>query len=429
MKAIIRFLSSVKLAITLLIILAVASIVGTLIPQGTGLYHSVWYIALLAFFGLNTIVCTLIRLSPKLRRARQPHVVVDPKSLAASKVRDRFKRPGFLAPTRAEAEKALREAGYRVRSAGEAGRAFLFARKRIAGIFGSDFVHLGLLVILAGGIASGLGGFKTEIALKEGATAFVPKAAFEIRLDKFTTEYYPDGSVKDWKSAVTILESRTPVLTKTVEVNHPLAYKGFNFYQMSYGYDWETTSVEVWAKKKSDPAFLQKFKLRPGEKARLDDPQGTEIFIRRFLPDFVLGENNLPETRSLQPNNPAALVEGFRAGTKIFDGWVFANYPDFAQRHGAEGSDLAFELKKFEAGEYSVLEAVKDPGVPLIWLGSLFVMAGLAVAFYWPTWEIRAALEESQGKTDVILGGQAAKSRDRFEKEFAAVAAALRRSS
>lgn len=450
MNVFLRYLSSVKLAIVLLIILAVASIVGTLIPQGrsageyaaryrglskafiglqlTTLYHSVWYLALLGLFALNLLVCTLTRLSPKLRRARRPHVASDPKSLAASKFKDRFKRPGGLSAVQAEAEKALREAGYKVRSAGEAGRSSLFGRKRIAGIFGSDIVHVGLLVILAGGIASGLGGFKTSISLKEGETAAVPKADFEVRLDTFTTEYYPGGGVKDWKSTVTVLEGKNAVLTKVVEVNHPLAHKGFNFYQMSYGSDWESVTVEVWAKKKSDPAFLRKFNLRPGDKASLGDAEGTEVFVRRFLPDFVLGENNRPETRSLQPNNPAALVEGFRGGAKAFDGWIFAQYPDFAQMHGAENVDLVFELKGYEAGAYSVLEAAKDPGVPLIWLGSILLMAGLAVAFYWPTWEVRAVLEESGGKTDVVLGGHAAKSRDRFEKEFAALAAALRRS-
>ena len=449
MKAVIRFLSSVKLAIALLIILAVASIVGTLIPQGrtaeeyavrygglssafirlqlTAVYHSLWYLALLGLFALNLLVCTLTRLSPKVRRARRPHLAADPKSLAAARIKDRFKRTGPLADAQADVQSGLKRAGYRVRSSVEGGRACLLGRKRTAGLFGSDIVHAGLLVIIAGGIASGLGGFKTSIPLKEGEVAAVPKAGFEVRLDEFATEYYPDGAVKDWKSTVTVLEGGKPVLTEIVDVNHPLAHKGFNLYQMDYGSDWESVTLEVWAKKKSDPAFLRKFNLKPGDKAALGDPEGTEVFVRRFLPDFVLGEANQPETRSLQPNNPAALVEGYRGGAKAFDGWIFAQYPDFAQMHGAEGADLVFELKGYTAGEYSVLEAAKDPGVPLVWLGSILLMAGLAVAFYWPTWEVRAVLEEAGGKTDVVLGGQAAKSRDRFEKEFAALVAALRR--
>ncbi len=92
-----------------------------------------------------------------------------------------------------------------------------------------------------------------------------------------------------------------------------------------------------------------------------------------------------------------------------------------------EKPDLVFELKNFEAGQFSVLEAAKDPGVPLIWLGCVLIMIGFGLAFYWPTWEIKAVLEETQGKTDIVLGGLAAKSREAFAAEFEAVAAALRR--
>jgi cytochrome c biogenesis protein len=174
--------------------------------------------------------------------------------------------------------------------------------------------------------------------------------------------------------------------------------------------------------------------LKVGERALLEDKGQTTIAVQRFLPDFVLGESNQPENRSDQPNNPAVLIEGFRGAEKIFSGWIFANYPDFAQMHAANDkdkgaeTDLAFELKKFEAGQYSVLEAAKDPGANLIWIGCALLMLGLGLAFYWPTWEIKAVLEESQGKTELIAGGVAAKSREAFGAEFENFASALRRS-
>jgi hypothetical protein len=42
------------------------------------------------------------------------------------------------------------------------------------------------------------------------------------------------GQVKDWKSTVSVMEEGHPVLTKTIEVNHPLHYGGYRFYQESY---------------------------------------------------------------------------------------------------------------------------------------------------------------------------------------------------
>lgn len=455
-NGILKYFTSIKLAIVLLIILAAASILGTLIPQGrsleeyaarygtlstlffrlqlTSLYHSIWFLTLLGLFSLNIIVCTLERLSPKWRRATKPHIAVDPKSLLALKTNVRIKRNAPLADVQSEVTTHLAKARYKVRTETQGSRIAVLARKRIGGIFGSDVVHLGLLIILAGGILSGVTSIRDNIALKEGDVKPVPKADFEVRLDKFTTEYYPDGNVKAWKSDLTVLEKKTPVLSKTIAVNHPLTYKGYSFYQTSYGWNWDSPAVEIWAKSKSDPAYLKKMKLKVGERALLEDKGQTTIAVQRFLPDFVLGESNQPENRSDQPNNPAALIEGFRGAEKVFSGWIFANYPDFAQMHAANDkdkgaeTDLAFELKKFEAGQYSVLEAAKDPGANLIWIGCALLMLGLGLAFYWPTWEIKAVLEESQGKTELIAGGVAAKSQEAFGAEFENIASALRRS-
>ncbi|MBU1626789.1 cytochrome c biogenesis protein ResB [bacterium] len=40
--------------------------------------------------------------------------------------------------------------------------------------------------------------------------------------------------VKDYKSTLEIFEEEKPVKTQIVEVNHPLVYKGFYFYQANY---------------------------------------------------------------------------------------------------------------------------------------------------------------------------------------------------
>jgi cytochrome c biogenesis protein len=455
MKRIIKFFTSIRLAIVLLIILAIASILGTLIPQRrtleeygarygqmagllmklqlTGLYHSIWFLALLFLFAVNIIVCTLERLGPKYRRAVRPRIENDPKGLLLLKFKDRAKRNVPPAEAAAELKGLLSGAHYRVKEAAAGPRVHLLGRKKVLGLFGSDVVHVGLLVILAGGIVSGSASIRGNLDLAEGQVKSAPQADFEIRLDKFTTEHYPDGSVKAWKSDLTVLEQGKPVLSQTVAVNHPLTYKGYSFYQTSYGFNWDNPGVEVWAKKKSDPAFLRKLKVKVGERASLDDPDKTTLAVTKFLPDFVLGDNNEPVNRSNQPNNPAAFVEGMRDGAPVFSGWIFANYPDFAQMHAASGkaaattSDLTFELKSFDAGQFSVLEAAKDPGVPLIWLGCGLLMAGLALAFYWPTWEIKAVIEDAQGKSDIVVGGLAAKSREAFAVEFEAFASALRK--
>lgn len=420
MRAFWKFFSSVKLAIVLLIILAVASVIG--------LYKSGWYLILLFFFAANTIICTLSRLPSNWRRSFGAKVDTETAALTAMKVKSRFGKNAPAADVSAKLRNLLAAHHFHVKSQAGEKRISLLARKRRLGHFGSDVVHLGLLVTIAGGIVSGLAGFRTQLDLAESQVAQVPRAPFEVRLDRFETEYYPQGMVKAWKSTVTVLERGAGVLTKTIQVNKPLAYKGFNFYQTSYGSNWDNPELEVVIKKKNDPTFARTVRLSVGEKAAVDDKDVSQISVKRFVPDFVLGEGKQVESRSQEPRNPAAQVEGWKGEERIFSGWIFANFPDFDEMHQGKPTDLSFVLKSYHGSEYSVLEAARDPGVGLIWIGCLLVTAGFFLAFYWPPREIRAVVEEGRDRTEVTAGGHASKSRESFQAEFEEIMNSLRRS-
>jgi cytochrome c biogenesis protein len=461
MKSAWKFLSSVKLAIVLIIILTVASVVGTLIPQGrsaaeyaarygglaplfiglqlTHLYRSGWYLILLLFFSVNLIVCTVSRFGPKWRRAFGPAKDADAKTVASLRTSARFRLPLQLAAARDRVAAGLGARRYRVTANEKSGKVVLQARKRRLGWFGSDVVHVGLLVILAGGIISGLTSHRAELALADGQTADVPDAAFKVRLDKFETEYYPQGGVKDWKSTVTVIEGGAPVLTQVIEVNQPLTYRGISFYQQSYGFDWSAARLVLELRKPGDAGFSRTVSLGVGERVAVDDPDITHVAVRRFVPDFVIGEGNQVQSRSDQPNNPAAQVEAWKGEERIFSSWIFAKFPDFGQGHvpggmaemkgtkNAGAPKVAVILKDYKAAPYSVLEAAMDPGVNLIWLGCVLITAGLFLAFYWPPREIRVILEDAPGKVELTAGGQAAKSKEAFQSEFDAIFESLRR--
>jgi cytochrome c biogenesis protein len=439
MKSLIKFFSSVRLAIILLIIITIASIVGTLIPQHrssaeyldrygqlanllirlefTNLYHSWWFLGLLVLFSLNILVCTLTRLSPKLRRAFRPSLDFEKKSLLVLKVNGRLKKNRNLNQSRDQLEKELTSRHYRIKEKKRNNQVYLLARKRMLGLFGPDIVHLGILIILLGGIISGIGGFRTNLQISKGQTLPIPRADFDLRLDEFKTEYYSSGAVKDWKSTLTVIEEGKQILTRIIEVNHPLSYKGYVFYQSSFGWDWRNPTLEIRAKKNSDPAFTKNIELKIGEKTRLND-DGLEISALHFVPDFVITENNQIATRSLEPNNPAAFIEGWQGEKKIFSGWIFAKFPDIDRIHSSRETDLKLEFKGFKGNQFSGIQASKDPGVNFIWVGCSILMIGLFVAFYWPTKEIKVILEESLGRTELTAGGLAPKNREAFLSEF-----------
>ncbi|MFB0566920.1 MAG: cytochrome c biogenesis protein ResB [Candidatus Aminicenantaceae bacterium] len=448
MKSILRFFSSVKLAIVLFIIITSASIVGTLIPQGqtlpeytarfgqladlftrlqlTDLYHSWWFIGLLFFFALNIIICTLTRLIPKLNRTFKPKRVFEPKNINTLKIKEKFNKSWSLVKTKEALKKEFLTKHYRLHENSKENKTYLLARKKIAGWFGADIVHLGLITILTGGIISGIGGFKKNLTFTQGDILSVPQANFKLRLDKFETEYYSNGNVRDWKSTLTVFEEEKPLFSKIIEVNHPLSYKGFVFYQSSYGWNWENPSLEIWVKKRNEPSFFRKLNLKVGEKIKLED-EDLIFSVAYFIPDFFINEKNEIISRSLEPNNPAAFIEGWQENEKIFSGWIFSKFPDYARIHSQKETNLSFELKDFTAGNFSVIQAVRDPGVNIIWLGCSFLMLGLALAFYWPPREVKIILEESHGKTEVTAGGIASKSKDALQAEFETVMTSIRR--
>lgn len=447
MKFILNYFSSIKMAIILLIIITLASILGTLVPQlrtdaeyairygrlaplliqleVTDLYHSWWYMGLLFLFSFNTAVCTLTRFGAKWRRAFRPRVESEPAKIQTLKTSGAVKLKGNLEQAAQKVTSTLKSRHFRTRQASHDGRLSILAQKKIAGLFGSDIVHVGLLIILAGGIISGFTGMRRMLTIHEGRTLEVPEAGISLRLDKFQTDYYPSGAVKDWKSTLTVLEDGQEIRAQTIEVNHPLSFRGFMFYQSQYGYDWENPRFEILAQKKDDPEFGDELNLGLEEKSLLSDGE-TEVEIVSFVPDFIIGEDGRVASRSAQPNNPAVLIEGRQQGERIFAAWVFSRYPDFGQMHSDKEHEFSFLFQSLDSTQYSGIEMARDPGVNFIWAGCILLTLGLFVAFFWPPSEVRVALETEQDRVQVTAGGIATKNKYAFQTEFDTILEDLR---
>lgn len=425
MKSLISLLSSVRLAIFLFILVTAASILGTFLP-GLNLYRTPWYLSLLLLFALNILVCTMARSYPRLRRTLKPSWDWTAAGLAAAAASRTFWQQAELEGLVRALREALAARRYRTRELKRDGAVLLLARKRTLGGFGADIVHIGLLVILAGGILSGVLGRKADLVLSPGRITNVPWAGFQVRLEDFKTDYYPNGNVKSWKSRLTVLKGGNPALTRTIEVNHPLKYGGVNFTQSSCGWNWDEASVILRVRKNGDPALAREIEVRVGGETDLPETD-LRIAAVRFVPDFILDGANEVRTRSYEPNNPAVQIEARRAGRSILSGWLFSKYPEYGRVREAEATGLTFELRDVKADQFSVLQAASDPGVLVIWIGCGAVMAGLFLAFYWAPREIRAVLEVKKGKVEAVLAGRSAKAAEAVRTDLDTVVSAARR--
>lgn len=118
--------------------------------------------------------------------------------------------------------------------------------------FPSGLTHIGLLVILSGGLVTCIFAEQGFLIVYKGHTqdTFIKKGrqlkelGFKIYLDDFLIEWHnsksantPARVVKDYKSKITVLEQGRAALEKTIEVNRPLKYRGYTLYQASYDRD------------------------------------------------------------------------------------------------------------------------------------------------------------------------------------------------
>lgn len=419
-------LSSVRLAIVLIAVLALLSILGTLIPQGqpdlryltqygpTGykfikifqvdrLYHSWYYLGLLALLGLNTLACLTKRFRQSLKLLRQPRRM-SPAQITRLENSARFDIRE--APTAAleRVAQVLKERGYRVTRRG----AQLFAQKNLVGRLGVDLFHASLLLLLVGALAGGAFGFEGFVKGTKGEVLDVPGADFQIRIDDLWTENYEGTSrIADWHTTITVIDDGKEVKTQTIEVNHPLTYKGVSFYQSSFGSDWTQPRLTFQVLRVEEPTDsesempptpqvtpLGEFEVTTEGTFPLDPEGRLTAKLIAFYPDFAMTEQG-PINRSLRLNNPAAFLEIYEGESLKFRGWTFAHFPEMqiwipldaeaAPGHGSMGElPYRIDLVGMHAPEFTGLQVSYNPAIWIVYLSFVLMAVGMFLNFYLP---------------------------------------------
>lgn len=428
------FFCSLKLTLFLLISLALTSIIGTVLPQGSippeyvaqisatklqiytklgffDMYHSWWFIALLYVFSLNLVCCSIKRL---------PHVfkfISEPTLILGEGMRNSFSLKKEIAFTGAIDKGKDRLVDFIAKEFASPvvtehnGEYHLFAQKNAWCRLGVYVVHFSILVVFVGAIIGSLGGYKGFVTIVEGTSinAFEGRAGqqiplgFEVLCEKFSVEFYPTGSPKEFRSILTILENGKPVPGYSqvkVIVNEPLTYKGITFYQSSYGQATEGGEHYITAALKNG-GTPEKIALHEGEQAVLKDGTTFKLLeatqeVRQFAPGFT---------------GPAARVEVTKKGASPLIFIVFKNYPEVnAQR----GDDIVFGYEGTNAKQYTGLQVAKDPGVWVVWLGCALMVAGIIIAFFMSHKRIWVVVSKGHAR----IYGNASKNQAAFQMQF-----------
>ena len=246
-------------------------------------YRAPWFLALLSALLLNTLACTLQRL-PRLWRAlsRRPVVVRPDAFYLGFAHRAEWSVPS-LADGLTAAQESLARRHYRLQAEDGEGVAHLYAERGRWGQVGTLVSHVAaFLLVLAVVGRPALSQRESGVTLMPGQVHAVGGGRdFAVRAGPLTVDRHPDGELRDYRVPLAVLVDASPAMTRTVRINHPLAFRGVAFHLQGYGPAAQVTTPEG----RFDLAFtgLQAQELAlPDAGLRLRvayQPQGETLFV------------------------------------------------------------------------------------------------------------------------------------------------------
>jgi cytochrome c biogenesis protein len=436
------FFSSVKLTITLLVLIVLVFIAATFMPvhvvqtlagklspgaakvflffQFSDLYHSPLFYILMTLLSLNLIVCSLNRFPALWRQYKtlpfpEPDGIFDnlPQSQSIATDKD-------ISKTKPIIESYLKKKYGSVREIATGNGYLLYAKRGRYSLFGVYIVHLSILVMIAGAIIGSIFGLEADINIKEGETVNVAsleqgngiqKLKFSIRCDKFIIEFYEDGTPKTYRSDLSFIKNGQVEKQGTLLVNHPQTFDDLRFYQASYGSAPDSKAIIVYftADRKVDA-----MKLAAGDTFEI--PQGK---ARGFV---------LRVEENIMQMGPAVKLR-ITSPKKDVSFWVFKNIDKIVATNPNLLNEVpmfnpglfqpyVFSLDKVEQTYYTGLHIVRDPGVPLVAVGGLLMIAGLIIVFFLSYQRIWVRIEQAGTKISISIAGRSNRNNEQLQSKI-----------
>mgnify|MGYP000160571701 CR=1 FL=1 len=428
------FFCSLKLTIITLILLAVTSILGTVVEQNLpaqeymqkygisestyslmdrlqffDMYHSYWFLSLLGLFAVNLICCSIKRFPRVWKTVREPVLVADEGLFKTLSNREEIVAPGTLAAVRDKVGSLLTKRFAAPVVTEQDGRVYFFAQKAAYARFGVYVTHLSILIIFVGAMIGNVWGYKAYVNIVEGS--FVDKVwgraaqepiplGFEVHCEAFEVTFYEgSGRPKEYTSDLVVKENGEEVLRKTIEVNHPLQYKGLTFYQSSYG-------------PAGDPVYRFQVRERAtGETVEVSGQQGKRLALPGGSSLIPMGYAS-----NYQNLGPAAQVSIDMGNNQR--GNPFVVLEKFAEFDERRGGAYVVTLLEAEQSYYTGLSVAKDPGVWVVWLGCLLMVLGSMTAFFLSHRRLWVTLQPLEKGVGVRIGGLAHRNQPAFTLYF-----------
>lgn len=465
-----KFLGSVKLGVSLLIILTILSMIGMLIIQQNvegfdhyyaalkpaqrivygrlgffDIYHAWYFNVLMLFLALSLILASIERGPKTWKIVRNQKFKASRRWLLAQKSHETAE---FYAENLTAAKdkigRAMKAAGLKTRVTEEANAFYLYGERGAWNRLGYLAIHVGFLMILTGGFLTNRFGSDGQMPLAPGETSARMQQT-EFALDKIQQKWTtlpfsitcldieqklidPNGPITanntlDWLTRIKISDE-TGTREELVHMNNPIDYRGYRFFQASFISEGKARNAVLQVMPENGSP--QTVEISRGGEATLSN--GAKIKWENFVADFTVGKNGQIESQSGDYNNPALLMTMTAPTGESKRAYAFAAQlpPNAPINQPVMG--YRFHLADFErVAAAHVLSINKDPGKTPFYLGGIILIASLLGVFFFSHQRVWALIEEkSPGFYEVVLGGNTNRHFVAFEDNLKKIAAAGR---
>ena len=234
-----------------------------------------------------------------------------------------------------------------------------------------------MILVLLGGMTTGLRGFRTQKKMSQGDTFSVPGTEANLRLNRFEIETTADGTVKQYRSYVSLIHPDGKIEDHSITVNHPLTHKGIDIFQNSYGK--EPRRIESASLAVADGNTGERIGRTTAVFKKRKSFGGTNfsVHVKDFVCDFVMDvHTGQVDNRSAEHKNPAVFVELYVGEELMVSSWSFRKMPGFH----SEDKPFDILLLDYEPAFYSVFEVAKSPGIQLVYTGFVGAAIGLLLS-------------------------------------------------
>jgi cytochrome c biogenesis protein len=406
-----RQFSSVRLAVILILVVTGLSLVGALLIQAPAeisgdpqaysswvnmvsankmggwapvlsalrlfnVFRSPWFIIACVLLMINILICTLNRWNSIKSGIRGGSIKQEEVFYTSGDSCGRIDNIQLVsADVALLSEKILKGRGYRARIQSDNTFLYIAADRNRYFKLGTYLSHFSLILfVLAFAAGNYLGFREIKFSVAEGAFREVGhETGLSLQLVSFVDEYYDNGAPKDYRSEVILYEGAIPVKEATIQVNHPLVYKGVRFYQSYFG---------------------------PAVKMQIRDENGQDIFSGNitmddsFVIDGVQRYKGIIELDSLQDIGQVNLIS---PAINAVDDIIPAGFigVDIRNKNNEQIDLKLVELGKSRViagmeftylGEssYSGFQVSHDPASTIIWIASALFIFGMFAVLYFP---------------------------------------------